>query len=149
MKNVKKLELSKVDKVYVTRCSNSHFFFFSVSISFKTILGETKWINEKMTTPWLETTLPTILSWYTLQDVVNADEFGLFYQCVPNKTYHFKDEMRTGGKHSKVRLTVMAAGNKCQIVKSNTPRCFKAVKNVPCCYRAQPKSCISSELLEE
>ena len=93
-------------------------FFFLLSISFKTILGETKWINEKMTTPWLETTLPTILSWYTLQDVVNADEFGLFYQCVPNKTYHFKDEMRTGGKHSKVRLTVMAAGNKSKCRKT-------------------------------
>ena len=118
LKNVKKLESSKVDKVYVTRCSNSHFFFFSVSISFKTILSETKSINEKMTTPWLETTLPTILSWYTLQDVFNADEFGLFYQCVPNKTYHFKDEMCTGGKHSKVRLTVMAAGNKSKCRKT-------------------------------
>ena len=27
--------------------------------------------------------------------------------------------------------------------------CFKGVKNVPCCYRVQPKSWLSSELFEE
>ena len=35
------------------------------------------------------------------------------------------------------------------IGKSKTPRCFKDMKNVPCRYRAQPKSWISSELFEE
>ena len=56
-------------------------------------------------------TLPTILSRYPLQDIFNADEFGLFYQCVPNKMYHFKNEKCTGGgKYGKVCLTGMAAG---------------------------------------
>ena len=36
------------------------------------------------------------------------DEFGLFYQCVSNKTSHFKNEKCTEGKHSKVCLTGMA-----------------------------------------
>ena len=35
------------------------------------------------------------------------------------------------------------------IGKSNTPRCFKGMENVPCCYRAQPKSWISSELFKK
>ena len=35
------------------------------------------------------------------------------------------------------------------IVKSKTPRCFNDVKNVLCCYRAQPKCWISSELFKE
>ena len=35
------------------------------------------------------------------------------------------------------------------IGKSKTPRCFKGMKNVPCRYRVQPKSWISSELFEE
>ena len=64
-----------------------------------------------MIVPWLQTTLPTTLSQYPLQDTFNADEFGLFYQCMSNKTYHFKNEKCTGGKHSKICLTGMAVGN--------------------------------------
>ena len=104
-----------------------------------------------MIAPWLETTLPTILSRYPLQDIFNADEFGFFYQFVPNKTYHYKNEKCTEGKHSKVRLTGMATGNvngerlpMFVIGKSEAPRCSKGVENVPCHYRAQPKSWISS-----
>ena len=127
------------------------FFFCRYDISFKTISGEAKSVTEKMCTPWLETILPTIL-----QDIFNTDEFGLFYQCVHKKTYHFKNEKYTGGKHRKVSLTGMAAGNlngeklpMFVIGKSKTPRCFKGVKNVPCRYWAQPKSWISSELFKE
>ena len=64
--------------------------------------------------------------------------------------------LKVGGKHSKVRLTGMDAGNvngerllMFVIGKSKTPRCFKGMKNVPCQYRAQPKNWISSELFEE
>ena len=80
----------------------------------------------------------------------------VFYQGVPNKTYHFKSEKWTGGKHSKARLTGMVAGNvngerlpMFVIDKSKTPWCFTGVKYVPCHYRTQPKSSISSELFEE
>ena len=84
-KSVKKIESSKVDKVYVTRCSNSRFFF-SVGILFKHISDETRSVTEEMIAPWLATTLPPILSRYPFPDIFNADESGLFYQCVPNKT---------------------------------------------------------------
>ena len=109
-----------------------------------------------MTAPWLETTLPTILSRYALENIFNGDEFGLFFQCLPNKTFHFKKDKCSGGKHSKVRLTGMAAGNAkgerlpmFVIGKSKNPRCFKGVKRVPFRYRAQQKSWMSSELFEE
>ena len=53
-------------------------------------------------------------------------------------------------------MTGMAAGNAIGerlpmfvIGKSKNPRCFKGVKSIPCRYRAQPKSWMSSELLEE
>ena len=125
-------------------------------MSFKTIAGESKSVTEEMTAPWLETTLPTILSRYPIENVFNADEFGLFYQCLPNKTFHFKKEKCSGGKHSKVRLTRMAAGNAkgerlpmFAIGKAKNPRCFKGVKSIPCRYRAQAKSWMSSELFEE
>ena len=75
---------------------------------------------------------------------------------MPNKTYNFKNEKCTGGKNSKVRLTGMAAADvngerlpMFVIGKTKAPGCFKGVKNVPCRYRAQPKSWISSEVFAE
>lgn len=109
-----------------------------------------------MTAPWTETTLPTILSRYALENIFNADEFGLFYQCLPNKTLHLKGKKCSGGKLSKVRLTGLAAGNAYGerlpmfvIGKSVKPRCFKGVKTLPCRYRAQNKSWMSGELFED
>ncbi|XP_065642803.1 tigger transposable element-derived protein 4-like [Hydra vulgaris] len=109
-----------------------------------------------MIAPWLETTLSTILSRYPLENIFNADEFDLFYQCLPDKSLHLKNEKGIGGKHSKVRLTGMAAGNvkgerlsMFVIGKSKSPRCFKGVKNISCRYRAQPKSWMFAELFEE
>ena len=100
-------------------------FFFS---------GEGKDVTGEMTDPWKETTLQTILSNYAKTDIYNAYEFGLFYQALPKKTLHLKDEKCTGGKHSKIRLTGIAAtnmnGDKLPmfvIGRSNKPRCFKGV----------------------
>ena len=64
-----------------------------------------------MTAPWNEATLQTLLSNYNLEDTFNADEFGLFYQCLPSKTYHLSGEKCSGGKNSKVRLIGMAAAS--------------------------------------
>ena len=109
-----------------------------------------------MTASWDETTLPTIIPNYKLGDIFNADEFGLFYQVLPNKTLHLKSEKCVGGKHSKTRLTGMAAANAVGeklpmfvIGKSARPRCFAGVRNLPCRYRSQKKSWIGSALFEE
>ena len=64
-----------------------------------------------MTVPWNETTLPALLSNYKLEDTFNADDFDLFYQCLPSKTYHVSGEKCSGGKNSKVRLTGMVAAS--------------------------------------
>ena len=40
---------------------------------------------------------------YYLKDIVNTDEFGLFYQCVPNKTFHFNGEKCSGEKQQRRR----------------------------------------------
>ncbi|XP_065645461.1 tigger transposable element-derived protein 4-like [Hydra vulgaris] len=99
------------------------------------ISGEAKSVNDQVIAPWLETTLPTILSRYPLENIFNADEFGLFYQCLPDKSLHLKYEKCIGSKHSKVCLTGMAAGNfkgerlsMFVIGKLKSPRCFKGVK---------------------
>ena len=53
------------------------------NISFKIIAGEEKSYTEEMVAPWTESYLPTILSRYKLEDIYNADEFGLFYRMLP------------------------------------------------------------------
>ena len=110
----------------------------------------------EMTRSWNETTLPTLLSTYKLEDIFTADEFGLVYQCLPSKTYHLYGEKCSGGKNSKVRLTGMAAasaaGEKLEMFvlgKSKKPRCFKNVRQLPCRYRAQKKSWMAGVLFEE
>ena len=111
-----------------------------------------------MTAPWTETTLPTIIFRYPLENIFNADEFGFFYQCLPNKTLHLKGEKCSRGKHSRIgwRLIGLAAGNACGnrlpmfvIRKVHKPRCFKSVRNLPCRYRAQRKSWMTAELFEK
>ena len=84
-----------------------------------------------MTASWEQTHLPTIPSRCELKDIYNADEFGLFYQQLPTKTFHLKGERCAGGKFSKVCLTGLAAGNdvgeKLPILvigKAEKQRCF-------------------------
>ena len=114
------------------------FFLFSNGVNLKTISGESASVTTEMTASWNETTLPTLLSNYKLEDTFNADEFGLFYQCLSSKTYHLSGEKCSGGKNSKVRLTGMAAasatGEKLEMFvvgKSKKPRCFKNVISLP------------------
>ena len=57
-----------------------------------------------MTSSWSEITLPTILSNYKLEDIFNAGEFGLFYQYLPDKTYHLEREKCSGKKKAKSGL---------------------------------------------
>jgi len=122
----------------------------------KIIGGESKSVTPEMISSWNETTLPTILSNYKLEDIFNADEFGLFYQCLPDKTYHLKGEKCSGGKKSKDRFTGMATGGATGeklpmfvIGKSKKPRCFKNIKHLPCEYKSQKKSWMNSEIFEE
>ena len=92
-----------------------------------------------MTAPWTETTLPIILSCYLLENIFNADEFGLFYQCLPNKTLHLKGEKCSGGKHSKVRLTGLAAGN----AYGERPQMFFIGKSVKARFYKVVKLCLA------
>ena len=109
-----------------------------------------------MTAHWKQTHLPTILSRYNLQDIFNTDEFGLFFQVLPNRTLELKGEKCTDGKHSQVRLTGMSAisatGEKLPLLvigKSQNSRCFKNVKSLPCMCKAQEKSWMDSEIFTE
>ena len=80
------------------------FLHFRNGVSFETINGKMSSVTEdctEMTAPWNETKLPN----YKLEIVFNADEFGLFYQCLPIKTYYLSQEKCFGRKNSKFWLT--------------------------------------------
>ena len=69
---------------------------------------------------------------------------------------HYKGERCSGGKHSKVRLTGLAAGNAMgeklfmsAIGKSAKPWCFSGVKSLPCRYCAQKHSWMDGDLFTE
>ena len=64
-----------------------------------------------MVARWNETTFPTLPPNYDLENIYNADELGLFYQCLPDKSYQLKTEKCSSGKHSKIRITGLAAAN--------------------------------------
>ena len=77
----------------------------------KTVSGESNACTDEMLAPWEQTTSPTILSKYDLNQIYNADKFGLFYRAQLNKSLHMKNENCVGGKHSKLRLTGLTAAN--------------------------------------
>ena len=101
-------------------------------------------------------TSPNMLSKYDLNQIYNADEFGLFYCAQPNNSLNLKNENCVGGKHSKLRLTGLTAadavGEKLPLFvigKPKKPHCFKHIKHLPCRYRSQKKSWKDSILFEE
>ena len=126
------------------------------NVTFKAVSGEGNAVTPEMTASWSETYLPTILSKYELKDIYNADEFGLFYQALPDRSLYYKGERCNGGKHSKVRLTGLVAGNATGeklplfvIGKYAKPRCFSGVKSLPCRYGSQKKSWMNGDLFTE
>ena len=62
------------------------------NVTLREVSGEEKSCTPEMTASWKETRLPTILSRYKLKDIFNADEFCLFYQALPSKSMHCKNE---------------------------------------------------------
>ena len=75
----------------------------------KIIGGESKSVIKEMTSSWTKKNLPAILSNYKLEDVFNADKFGLFYQCLPDKTYHLKGKKGSEEKKSTTGMAVASA----------------------------------------
>ncbi|XP_044761995.1 tigger transposable element-derived protein 6-like [Coccinella septempunctata] len=118
--------------------------------------GESASVNEDTCAEWLAH-LSDLLETYTSDEIYNADETGLFYRCLPNKTLDFKNTDCHGGKESKERLTVLLAVNMsgsvkrvpCVIGKSLKPRCFKNVKTFPTEYIANSRAWMTGIIFRE
>ncbi|GBM91277.1 Tigger transposable element-derived protein 4 [Araneus ventricosus] len=74
-------------------------------IVFRKLCGESASVPESVCEEWIKD-IPVLVKGYETKNIFNADETGLFYQCLPDKTAMFKDEECRGGKQSKVRSTV-------------------------------------------
>ena len=115
--------------------------------------GESALVTEDMTSDWLGTKLPTLLSEYQPTDIFNADETGLFWKCLPDKTLHMKDELCSGGKRSKERIMVLVCANMTGteklpllvIGRFAKPRCFKNVRTLSVQYEANHKAWMVSD----
>lgn len=92
----------KASSGWLDRFKNRH------NIAFKKLCGERSVVNQQMCLEWKEKLFDLIKD-YEAKDIYNADEKGLFYKCLPDRTYCFRNEKCHGGKHSKERITLLFA----------------------------------------
>ncbi|GET00208.1 tigger transposable element-derived protein 6-like [Rhizophagus clarus] len=101
--------------------------------------------------------LQTILQDYTLDNIFNADETGLFFHMAPNQT--LASAPTPGTKLDKTRITVLLATNAIGTQKlkplvigsSKNPRCLHRVNrnSLPCTYHANSKAWMRNDIFGE
>ena len=58
---------------------------FRNKITFEDVAEESNAVTTDMVSVWFKTALSTLMSNHNLRDILNAEEFGLFYQALPGK----------------------------------------------------------------
>ena len=118
------------------------------SVGFFKVCGESASVDQAVVDDF-RANLSTIIGEYCPENVFNADETGLFFRTLPDKTLAQKGEVCKGGKLAKERITVMLAcsstGEKLKplvIGKSKNPRCFKNINidNLPVYWQSNKKA---------
>ncbi|KAH9375001.1 hypothetical protein HPB48_006927 [Haemaphysalis longicornis] len=136
---------------WLTRFRDRH------GIAWKTICGESKDADHEAARTWRDDKLRDIINGYSPDDIYNADETGVFYHTLPNKTMAFKNDSSKGGKQSKVRITALLFCNatdshklKPQVIgKYAKPRCFKGVPSLPCIYKSNKNALMTRNIFSE
>ncbi|GBM05755.1 Tigger transposable element-derived protein 4 [Araneus ventricosus] len=127
------------------------------NIFFKQICGEEKSVNPNEVTVWIGK-LKSLLKGYDCRDIFNADETGLFYRVLPDKTLCFKGEKCNSGKISKERLTILLCCNvlgdfetPVVIGKAEKPRCFKNidVQKLSVSWKSNKKAWMTTEIMSD
>lgn len=120
------------------------------NIEFKSISGEANDVNADAVIDW-KARLPDLCKDYTIDNIFNADETGIMFKQLPDKTLALKSERCIGGKQAKERLTVLlcasASGEKLTplvIGKAKYPRAFRAarvkVNDLPVQWKSNTKA---------
>ena len=127
------------------------------SVKLATLSGESAEVPQDVVDDWSKR-LPALIEGYVLADIYNADETGLYFRALPNRSMVIKGDPRKGIKTSKDRITVLlacsAAGEKLTplvIGKAANPRCFRGVDKalLPVTYRSNRKAWVTSVLFSE
>lgn len=126
------------------------------NLVYRSLSGESSSVDETTIEEWKKD-LPNLTKGYKPKDVFNADETGLFFNLLPDKSYVVKGDSCHGGKMSKLRLTVLLCCNSdgsekltpLVVGKSRNPRCFKNVRSFPTKYEANKKAWITQALFED
>ena len=80
------------------------------AIAFRVISGESAAVDVSIVEEWAKRLL-TIIHEFDANDIFNADETGLFYRALPDRSLVLKKEECKGGKKSKERLTILLCSN--------------------------------------
>ncbi len=132
------------------RRSNDTKFHYSV-------LGESNDVDQAVVEEF-RSNFESYVDGFRPENIFNADECGLFFKALPNRSLVIKGDKCKSGKQSKVRVSILlaasATGEKLKpfvIGKSMKPRCFKNIKtkDLPVTYTANKKAWMTSKLFED
>ena len=73
----------------------------SREVACKKLHGEAASVDELSLDNWQKTRLPILLKDFKKEQIVNADETGLFYKCLSDRTHVLKNETCADGKLSR------------------------------------------------
>ncbi len=126
------------------------------NIKFKKHHGEKGSADVLKAEEWLSNQLPKLLTEYSLEDVYNADETGLYYRATPDGSLAYAHQSLVGSKKAMDRITVLCCCNATGtdkrpllvIGKSLQPRCFKNVNvnSLPVVYRANKNAWMTTSI---
>ncbi|GFR74433.1 tigger transposable element-derived protein 4 [Elysia marginata] len=117
------------------------------------VCGESQAVDDTTVDDWRNTVLADLLRKFSPSDIYNADETGLFWRLLPDKTMEFKGTSSChGGKQAKERVTVLCCANMdgsekwplFVIGKFKQPRCFKGLRRLPVSCDANKKAGFSA-----
>ena len=96
---------------------------------------------------------------YSLDQVFNCDEIGLFYKMLPGRTLTTIHSDPSGTKKSKERVTINACSNASGSIKlpllfigkANNPRCFRGIdkSTLPVVYRSQKNAWVDTVIFND
>lgn len=125
------------------------------NINFRKQHGEKQSADTEAAKIWLKNDLPALLQQYSPKDIFNADETGLFYRGLPNRTFVANGETPSGTKVAKERLTVLVCANQngsekkklLVIGKSARPRGFpRDLSTLPVQWESSKKAWMNGQI---
>ncbi|XP_013793871.1 tigger transposable element-derived protein 6-like, partial [Limulus polyphemus] len=114
-------------------------------------------VNEETINDWCSR-LESMCEGYSLKDIFNADETGLFYRALPTHSQVICGDKCHGGKNSKERITVLlgcsATGEKLTpliIGRAANPRCFRgySTSSLSVTYQANKGAWMTSTIFKD